>query len=231
MGKKKTLFEDDEAEVAPVLRVNEEFKKRFEVRGREPACCRRSRRPPPASLRRRLRPLRLSSRHPRPTLQHNEKRTELHRLREKYPEVAAKMEARERARATVAAAPAEEAGEEEGSSSSEEDEDDGYIPPKKEAQILDTLAKIRARDASIYQPDAKFYSSSEGEEEEGGGEEPEGGKQGEAGRGPPARVWRDAAPATALGLHGAPWPARGRPLPSHAPLPRPLQAARPSRCT
>eukprot|EP00887_Chlorella_sp_A99_P002553 scaffold6.g2553.t1 len=139
MGKKKTLFEDDEAEVAPVLRVNEEFKKRFE---------------------------------------HNEKRTELHRLREKYPEVAAKMEARERARATVAAAPAEEAGEEEGSSSSEEDEDDGYIPPKKEAQILDTLAKIRARDASIYQPDAKFYSSSEGEEEEGGGEEPEGGKQG-----------------------------------------------------
>lgn len=36
------------------------------------------------------------------------------------------------------------------------------------AQIFETLLKIRRRDQSIYQPDAKFYSSEEEEEEEEG---------------------------------------------------------------
>jgi hypothetical protein len=54
------------------------------------------------------------------------------------------------------------------------DQDDGYIPPKTEAQLLETLLKIRAKDQSIYAPDAKFYSSGEEEEEEEGGGERDG---------------------------------------------------------
>ena len=44
-------------------------------------------------------------------------------------------------------------------------QDDGYISPGEETQVLQTLAKLRKRDASIYDKDTKFYSS--GEEEAG----------------------------------------------------------------
>ena len=72
---------------------------------------------------------------------------------------------------TAAAAEAEESD----SSSDGEDDDDGVLPDKTDAQILETLIKIRQRDQSIYDTQAKFYSSSsEGEEEE---EDDEGGWQ------------------------------------------------------
>ena len=113
MGK-KSLFEDDEpVAVEPVLKVNEEFARRFEVRrgamsagggwdalhapqegaagGGSPATAARLHRAPdpspPLSA-----PLRPAPPRPAPTAQHNEKRTELHRLKEKYPERAAALE-------------------------------------------------------------------------------------------------------------------------------------------
>jgi protein KRI1 len=51
--------------------------------------------------------------------------------------------------------------------SSSEEEDDGYIPDKTEAQIFETLMKIRRKDKSIYDKEAKFYSSDDGEGEDG----------------------------------------------------------------
>ena len=83
-------------------------------------------------------------------------------MKEKYPEVAAKLEARR----VIA-----ESDGDETLSSSDEEEDDGFISPKTEAQILNTLLKIRNRDESIYDKETKFYSS---EEEEG--EDQDGGK-------------------------------------------------------
>jgi len=43
-------------------------------------------------------------------------------------------------------------------------QDDGYISSKKERQILETILKIRKKDKSIYDPQAKFYSDDEEEE-------------------------------------------------------------------
>ena len=88
-------------------------------------------------------------------LQHNKKREELHRLKEKFPEQAARLEAR-----GVSALMNDE------SSSSSEEEDDGVIPQKTEKQILETILKIRNKDTSIYDPNAKFYSEEEDEDEE-----------------------------------------------------------------
>lgn len=81
--------------------------------------------------------------------------------------------ARQQQKAAASSASAEAEGEE-SSSSEEEDEEDpeALISHKTQAQIFETLLKIRAKDASIYQPEAKFYSSSsedEGEEDQGGG--------------------------------------------------------------
>ena len=44
-------------------------------------------------------------------------------------------------------------------------QDDGYISPGEETQVLQTLAKLRRRDASIYDKDTRFYCS--GEEDAG----------------------------------------------------------------
>eukprot|EP00890_Picochlorum_soloecismus_P004968 jgi/Picsp_1/5472/NSC_02831-R1_protein len=85
--------------------------------------------------------------------EHNKKREELHRLKEKYPEVAARLDAK-----GVSAL-------EDSDVSSSEEEDDGYISSKKERQILETILKIRKKDKSIYDPQATFYSD-DGEEEE-----------------------------------------------------------------
>jgi protein KRI1 len=60
--------------------------------------------------------------------------------------------------------------------SSSEEEDDGYIPDKTEAQIFETLMKIRRKDKSIYDKEAKFYSSDDGEDDNEDGEG-EGGKK------------------------------------------------------
>ncbi|GAB4820679.1 hypothetical protein N2152v2_007725 [Parachlorella kessleri] len=140
MGKRKSLFEE-EVEVLPeepVLKVNQDFAKRFE---------------------------------------HNEKRAELHRLKEKYPEQAAKLEAQLLGAATAKAAQGVKSlgraragqGAVEEESSSDEEEDDGYIPPKTEAQLLEILVKIRSKDQSIYSKDAKFFAS-ESSEDEGEGQ-------------------------------------------------------------
>lgn len=95
-------------------------------------------------------------------MQHNKKREELHRLKEKYPEVAARLEAK--------AAGGIDSDDE----STSEEEDEGIIPDKTEAQIFETLMKIKQRDKSIYDKEAKFYSSEEEEsdEEEDGEEKP-----------------------------------------------------------
>ncbi|KAL4445294.1 hypothetical protein ABPG77_011119 [Micractinium sp. CCAP 211/92] len=108
--------------------------------------------------------------------EYNKKREELHRLQEKYPEQAAKLArkfeaqaARQQQKAAAAATAAAEAATEESSSSSEEEEDpEALISQKTQAQIFETLLKIRAKDASIYQPETKFYSSSSSEDEDEG---------------------------------------------------------------
>ena len=108
-------------------------------------------------------------------MQHNKKREELHRLKEKYPEEAAKLERRAMREGLAAArrgaggraAPAEP---EEDSSSSEEEEDLGLISDKKEAQILEVLQKIRAKDPAVFDPEAKFFSESDSDEGEEGAE-------------------------------------------------------------
>lgn len=78
-------------------------------------------------------------------MQHNKKREELQRLKEKYPEEAARIEAK---------ALVESEGD---SSSSDEDEDDGYIDDETEVKIFETLLKIRRKDRSIYDKDVKFF--------------------------------------------------------------------------
>ena len=53
----------------------------------------------------------------------------------------------------------------ESSSSEDADDDEGSIPEKTQAQIFETLLRIRQRDQSIYDNKAKFYSSSDNEDE------------------------------------------------------------------
>jgi protein KRI1 len=72
--------------------------------------------------------------------------------------------AKAKAKAALAADAAKD--DEEEPSEGEED-DDGEIDEKTQAQIFETLMKIRSRDQSIYDKEAKFYSS-ESEEEEAG---------------------------------------------------------------
>lgn len=100
-------------------------------------------------------------------LQHNKKREELHRLKEKFPEQAARLESKGYAALF----------DEDKESSSSEDEDDGTISQKKEKQILETILKIRTKDKSIYDPDATFYSSDEEEEQENGVDDKSGKKK------------------------------------------------------
>jgi hypothetical protein len=70
------------------------------------------------------------------------------------------------------------------SSSDGEDDDEGLIDERTQAQIFETLLKIRRRDQSIYDAQAKFYSSdSEEDEEEAAAAAGEGGAAGEADRG------------------------------------------------
>ncbi|KAL4428120.1 hypothetical protein ABPG75_002209 [Micractinium tetrahymenae] len=162
--KGKALFDDDEAQLQEQeveLRVNEDYAKRFEAM------------PDPCSQ-------------PPLFLQHNKKREELQRLQEKYPEQAAKLARKfeaEAARqqqkaAAVAAVAAGESGSDESSSSEDEEEDpENLISQKTQAQIFETLLKIRDKDASIYQPETKFYSSEEEAEEGEGAEDGAGSKK------------------------------------------------------
>ena len=113
-----------------------------------------------------------------PCAQHNKKREELHRLKERYPEQAARMEAKHRRDGFKGTRTKAQSGsEEEDDSSSTEDEEIGIIPAKTEAQILDTLHKIKSKDISIYDSQAKFYSSSDDDDEEEEEEEEEKEKQ------------------------------------------------------
>jgi len=92
--------------------------------------------------------------------EHNKKREELHRLKEKFPEQARRIEER--------GIGALMGGE---SSSSSEDEEDGFVSQKTERQILETIWKIRTKDKSIYDPESRFYSDDEAGGEGEGGEE------------------------------------------------------------
>lgn len=97
--------------------------------------------------------------------EHNKKREELHRLKEKFPEQARRLD--ERGAGALLG---------DVSSSSSEDEEDGFVSQKTERQILETILKIRSKDASIYDPGASFYS----EDEEGAAapdSEPDQGKK------------------------------------------------------
>ncbi|CAG9461343.1 unnamed protein product [Pedinophyceae sp. YPF-701] len=85
--------------------------------------------------------------------QHNKEREELHRLQEKHPELAAKIEAKALAKQVVAGGDSDASSEYDS-----EEEDHGYIPPEADVQILDVLNRIKNKDPSIYDKDAKFYS-------------------------------------------------------------------------
>jgi len=97
--------------------------------------------------------------------EHNKKRAELHRLQEKYPELASKIERQ---------ATRNDDNEDEESSTSEE-EDEGEIADETNAGIFETLLRIRKRDPVIYEKDVKFFKDEEEEDEAADGED-KGGK-------------------------------------------------------
>jgi protein KRI1 len=84
---------------------------------------------------------------------HNKEREDLHRLQELKKKGLADSE-----------------GDDDDDDSEEEDED-GLLPVRTDAQIFETLARIKKRDPSIYVSEAKFYDE---EEEEDGREEGDG---------------------------------------------------------
>lgn len=49
-------------------------------------------------------------------------------------------------------------------------QDLGLISDKKEAQILQVLEKIKRKDPSVFDPNAKFFSESESEEDDSAGD-------------------------------------------------------------
>lgn len=138
-----------------------------------------------------------------PFQQHNARRAELHRLKEKHPEQYARLQAR-------GALNDDEDGQEEESTSEDEvwgpglcaldesvyppchnimlahvcccthnTQDDGFIAEDTEAQILETLKKLRRKDPEIYDPSKRFFvavDDAEGDEEDDEQEEDEGKK-------------------------------------------------------
>jgi len=98
-------------------------------------------------------------------LQHNKQREELQRLKQKYPEKAAQLEAKYTRQHNKAQANDDE--EDSSSSSSDDDDDDNpRIPAKVDAKIFETLMKIRNKDESIYNKEAKFFSSDDEEDDD-----------------------------------------------------------------
>jgi len=87
---------------------------------------------------------------------HNKEREDLHRLQELKKKGLADSD-----------------GDDDDDDSEEEDED-GLLPGRTDAQIFETLARIKKRDPSIYVSEAKFYDEEEEEDgrEEGDGVEP-----------------------------------------------------------
>lgn len=94
---------------------------------------------------------------PFPLLQHNKQREELQRLKQKYPEKAAQLEAKYTRQHNRAQANDDE--DSSSSSSDDDDDDNPRIPAKVDANIFETLMKIRNKDESIYNKEAKFFSS------------------------------------------------------------------------
>lgn len=103
--------------------------------------------------------------------QHNARRAELHRLKEKHPEQYARLQAR--------AALRDDDDEEVEESTSEEEvrtvqhaavhtpcaqQDDGFIAEETEAQILATLKKLRSKDPEIYDPSKRFFNAQDDNE-------------------------------------------------------------------
>ncbi|MEW5312524.1 MAG: hypothetical protein WDW38_004154 [Sanguina aurantia] len=73
-------------------------------------------------------------------------REEKHRLGSKFPERAGRYSGR-----------AQEDDDDDDDSSSAEDEDDGILPDNDEAQIFETLMRIKRKDPQIYQSDIFFF--------------------------------------------------------------------------
>ena len=99
--------------------------------------------------------------------EHNQRRAELHRLQEKHGERHGARLARRRQ--AEDAAGAESASESSSSPTDSEMDERELVSAKQEDQILATIMKIRAKDPSVYDKDAKFYDS---EEEGGAGAKP-----------------------------------------------------------
>lgn len=77
---------------------------------------------------------------------HNKQREDLHRL----------QELKKRGMA----------GSDSDNSESEDEDEDGKLPAKTDFQIFETLARIKKKDPTIYQPEVKFYDDEDEEDEE-----------------------------------------------------------------
>ena len=109
-----------------------------------------------------------------PDSQHNKRREELHRLKEKHPDLAARLEAR-----AARTAAGDDGGSETSPSSSDSEGDD---PDGVEGDVafLDALVKLKRRDPSLYDEKTKLFDNGGDGGDSGGG----GGAQ--AGDGPEA---------------------------------------------
>ncbi|KAK9865362.1 hypothetical protein WJX84_010677 [Apatococcus fuscideae] len=94
-------------------------------------------------------------------LEHNKRREELHRLEAKHANRPAHAALKRKADAAMEQ-------EELTESSSDDDEEDDWVEGEAEQRkLLDTIARIRNRDSTIYDPASKLHSEgSEGEDEE-----------------------------------------------------------------
>jgi protein KRI1 len=98
-------------------------------------------------------------------LQHNKQREELQRLIQKYPEKTAQLEAKYTRQHNKAQAN-DDYDSSSSSSSDDDDDDNPRIPAKVDAKIFETLMKIRNKDESIYNKEAKFFSSDDEDEDD-----------------------------------------------------------------
>ncbi|KAK9788131.1 hypothetical protein WJX73_002256 [Symbiochloris irregularis] len=102
-------------------------------------------------------------------LEHNKKREELHRLKEKHPELAARLERQDRQ--VQPELSGSQTSEEE---SSEDEEDEGLSSLAADRKFLRLLARIRQGDRSLYTDDAAADASSSSNEDEAGHENTRG---------------------------------------------------------
>ena len=99
--------------------------------------------------------------------EHNERRKEEHRLKEKVGREYLLKGMMMKQKKSGDGGSGGESGDEMSSSSSSSSSDEGDIPETKEKQFLEVLTKLKNKDPAVYDPDAKLYeSSSESDESE-----------------------------------------------------------------